>query len=78
MADTTAAESPPPPVISDAEPQEVARNVYVIPDGRVPLVPNIGIVVGEREALIVDTGMGPANGRRVLAKARSLPTSRSC
>ena len=72
MTDTTAAESPPPPVISDAEPQEVARNVYVIPDGRVPLVPNVGIVVGEREALVVDTGMGPANGRRVLAKARSL------
>jgi len=72
MTDTTAAESPPPPVISDAEPQEVARNVYVIPDGRVPLVPNVGIVVGEREALVIDTGMGPANGRRVLAKARSL------
>lgn len=71
MADTTAAESP-PPVIPDAEPHEVAPNVYVIPDGRVPLVPNIGIVVGEREALVVDTGMGPANGRRVLAKARSL------
>lgn len=72
MADTTAAESPPPPVISEAEPQEIAANVYVIPDGRVPLVPNVGIVVGEREALVVDTGMGPANGRRVLEKARSL------
>lgn len=72
MADTTAAENSPPPVISDAEPREIAPNVYVIPDGRVPLVPNVGIVIGEREALVVDTGMGPANGRRVLAKARSL------
>ncbi|MGH3065479.1 MAG: MBL fold metallo-hydrolase [Gaiellaceae bacterium] len=72
MADTTATESPSPPVISDAEPQEIAPNIYVIPDGRVPLVPNVGIVVGEREALVVDTGMGPANGRRVLEKARSL------
>ena len=72
MTDTTAAQSPPPPVVSDAQPQEVARNVYVIPDGRVPLVPNVGIVVGEREALVVDTAMGIANGRRVLARARSL------
>jgi glyoxylase-like metal-dependent hydrolase (beta-lactamase superfamily II) len=71
MSDTTAA-SPPPPVISDVAPQEVAPHVYVIPDGRVPLVPNVGIVLGEREALIVDTGMGPANGRRVLERARSL------
>jgi glyoxylase-like metal-dependent hydrolase (beta-lactamase superfamily II) len=71
MADTTEAQIP-SPVISGAEPEEVARNVYVIPDGRVPLVPNVGIVVGEREALVVDTGMGPANGRRVLDRARSL------
>lgn len=71
MTDTTEAESPPPPVIS-AEPHEVAPSVYVIPDGRVPLVPNVGIVVGEREALVVDTGMGLANGRRVLERARSL------
>lgn len=72
MTDTTAAQGPPPPVVSDAQPQEVARNVYVIPDGRVPLVPNVGIIVGDREALVVDTGMGIANGRRVLARARSL------
>jgi glyoxylase-like metal-dependent hydrolase (beta-lactamase superfamily II) len=44
----------------------------VIPDGRVPLVPNIGIVVGDRAALVVDTGMGPRNGRRVLERAREL------
>jgi glyoxylase-like metal-dependent hydrolase (beta-lactamase superfamily II) len=67
-----AEQSPPPPVISDAQPQVVAPGVYVIPDERVPLVPNVGIVVGEHQALVVDTGMGPANGRRVLAKARAL------
>jgi len=72
MTDTTEPQSAPPPVISDAEPEEVAQNVYVIPDGRVPLVPNVGIVVGQREALVVDTGMGLINGQRVLQKARSL------
>lgn len=72
MTDATAPQSPPSPLISDVPPQEVAPGVYVIPDGRVPLVPNVGIVLGERKALVIDTGMGPENGRRVLARARSL------
>ena len=58
------------------EPIEVADGVYVIPDRRVPLVPNIGIVVGERAALVVDTGLGPRNGARVLAQARRLAGDR--
>jgi hypothetical protein len=31
----------------------------VIPDARVPQVPNGGIVVGDRAALVIDTGIGP-------------------
>ena len=65
----------PPPTVSGA-PQEVAPGVYVVPDARVPLVPNIGIVLGEQKALVVDTGMGPANGERVLAAARALAGDR--
>jgi glyoxylase-like metal-dependent hydrolase (beta-lactamase superfamily II) len=74
MTDSTEQESQtlPPPVVADVEPDELAPSVHVLPDGRVPLVPNIGVVVGEREALVVDTGMGPKNGRRVLDKARAL------
>jgi glyoxylase-like metal-dependent hydrolase (beta-lactamase superfamily II) len=64
--------TPPPPVVADVAPTEVAPGVHVIPDGRVPLVPNIGIVVGGGSALVVDTGMGPRNGQRVLEKARAL------
>jgi glyoxylase-like metal-dependent hydrolase (beta-lactamase superfamily II) len=60
------------PTIPDVPPEEVAPGVYVIPDGRINLVPNVGIVVGDRAALVVDTGMGVANGRRVLAEARRL------
>ena len=70
MAEAEAA-APPAPVVENS-PVEVADGVFVIPDGSVPLVPNIGIIVGEREALVVDTGMGPRNGRRVLEKARAL------
>jgi glyoxylase-like metal-dependent hydrolase (beta-lactamase superfamily II) len=72
MTDSTETQRPPAPVVADVDPNEVAPGVHVIPDGRVPLVPNIGIVVGEREALVVDTGMGPKNGRRVLEKAGAL------
>ena len=38
--------------------------------------PNIGIVLGSRAALVVDTGMGPANGARVLEHARALAGNR--
>jgi glyoxylase-like metal-dependent hydrolase (beta-lactamase superfamily II) len=50
--------------------QEIAPGVHVIPDRRVNLVPNVGIVEGNTGVLVVDTGMGPANGRLVLEAAR--------
>ncbi len=65
----------PTPVVR-GEPVEVASGVFVIPDDRVPLVPNVGIVVGERAALVVDTGIGPRNGRYVLGQARRLAGDR--
>jgi glyoxylase-like metal-dependent hydrolase (beta-lactamase superfamily II) len=69
-------QSPPAPVIAN-EPVEVAAGVYVIPDGRVPLVPNVGIVLGERAALVVDTGMGPRNGATVRRHADRLAQGRT-
>ena len=50
----------------------VSAHVHVIPDNSVQLVPNVGIVVGERAALVIDTGMGPRNGAAVLAVAQKL------
>jgi glyoxylase-like metal-dependent hydrolase (beta-lactamase superfamily II) len=38
----------------------------VIPDRRVPLVPNIGVVGGTQSVLVVETGMGPGNAGTVL------------
>lgn len=72
MSDSAAV---PPPVVK-ADPQEIAPGVFVIPDHRVPLVPNIGIILGTRSALVVDTGMGPANGASVLEAARALAGGR--
>ena len=65
----------PPPVVSGS-PQEIADGVYVIPDGRVPLVPNIGIILGRRAALVVDTGFGPRSGAHTYAAARQLAGDR--
>ena len=55
---------------------EVAPRVHVIPDRRVNLVPNVGFVGGDDALLVVDTGMGPANGEVVLAEARRLAEGR--
>ena len=68
-------EKPVPPVVHE-KPQEVADGVFVVPDGRVPLVPNVGIVLGERAALVVDTAMGPRNGEIVHGIARELAGDR--
>ena len=60
------------PNIDITNPEEVAEGVWVVRDHRVWLVPNIGIVVGHDAALVVDCGLGPTNGERVLELARRL------
>src|SRR4051812_28090020 len=71
------------PDVSDApapivrgEPVQVSDGVFVIPDQRVELVPNVGIVVGENAALVIETGIGPRNGAYVLEQARRLAGER--
>lgn len=72
----TEAQLAPVPLVQEGAAQQVADGVYVIPDNRVPLVPNVGIVVGETGVLVIDTGMGPENGERVLREARRLGGNR--
>ncbi|MBS1895301.1 MAG: MBL fold metallo-hydrolase [Actinobacteria bacterium] len=60
-----------PPLVQ-GEPVEVDDGVFVILDRRVSLVPNVGIVVGDDAALVIDTGVGPRNGAYVLGQARRL------
>jgi glyoxylase-like metal-dependent hydrolase (beta-lactamase superfamily II) len=64
------------PTVDTSLVTEVADGVHVVPDRRVNLVPNIGIVVGQTGALVVDTGMGPRNAEQVLALARKLAPRR--
>ncbi len=71
----TAESAPPPPVVR-GEPLLVSDGVYVIPDNHVPIVPNVGIVVGTRATLVIDTGLGQDNGAYVLEHARRLGSGR--
>jgi glyoxylase-like metal-dependent hydrolase (beta-lactamase superfamily II) len=48
---------------------KVSDHVYVIPDDSVPVVPNVGIVVGSTGTLVIDTGLGPRNAETILREA---------
>lgn len=65
-----------PPVVKPEGLRQVSPHVHVIPDNSVPGVPNVGIIVGERGALVVDTGMGPRNGATLLGVAQKLAGAR--
>ena len=62
----------PPPLIKQDAAIKVSDHVYVILDNDVGFVPNVGLVVGDRATLIVDTGLGDRNGAIILAEARKL------
>ncbi|WP_207457760.1 MBL fold metallo-hydrolase [Azospirillum sp. SYSU D00513] len=64
------------PLIQTERAAEIAPGVTVIPDPRINLVPNIGIVAGRDAVLVVDTGIGVENGRRVLETARRIAAGR--
>src|SRR5205807_10494699 len=54
------------PVVDVSGATEIARDVVVIPNRSVPLVPNIGVIGGEHSVLVVETGLGPRNASAVL------------
>ncbi|HEY3948110.1 MBL fold metallo-hydrolase [Phenylobacterium sp.] len=77
-----AAAQPPPgakfePLVLPNTTVKVSPHVWVIPDRSTPLVPNIGIIVGSRAALVVDTGLGERNGAVALAEARKAAPGRA-
>ncbi|MFC5186915.1 MBL fold metallo-hydrolase [Actinomadura harenae] len=76
MSDTQIPDPVLDPAVHVAGVQEVAPDVLVIPDRGVQLVPNIGVIGGERAVLVVDTGMGTANAEQVLAFASEVAKGR--
>jgi glyoxylase-like metal-dependent hydrolase (beta-lactamase superfamily II) len=65
-----------PPIVPAGKTREIAEHVYVIPDQRVNLVPNIGIIVGRDGVLVIDTGMGPKNAETVLGEVKKITSER--
>jgi glyoxylase-like metal-dependent hydrolase (beta-lactamase superfamily II) len=55
-----------PPLIKEGVTEKITEHVYVIPDGSVPIVPNVGIIIGSKGALVVDTGLGARNGQAIM------------
>ena len=74
-AQTPNALTPVPPMVREGDTQKISEHVYVIPDHSVQLVPNVGIVVGTRGKLVIDTGLGPRNGRIVYNEAQKINDS---
>jgi glyoxylase-like metal-dependent hydrolase (beta-lactamase superfamily II) len=54
------------PIVREGVTEKISEHVHVIPDGSVALVPNVGIIVGSRATLVVDTGLGARNGAAVM------------
>jgi glyoxylase-like metal-dependent hydrolase (beta-lactamase superfamily II) len=64
--------SVPDPLVKQNATIKLADHTYVIPDGNVPLVPNVGIVVGARATLVIDPGLGKRNGETVLREVAKI------
>jgi glyoxylase-like metal-dependent hydrolase (beta-lactamase superfamily II) len=66
----------PDPVVQTTDAHELARDLVVVPNRNVQLVPNIGVIGGTHSVLVVDTGLGPQNAESVLAFARDYAEGR--
>jgi len=66
----------PDPVVEISGVQELGRDVVAVPDRRVPLVPNIGVIGGTHSVLVVETGLGPRNAEKVLKFAEEYAKGR--
>ena len=60
------------PVVKEGTTVKVSEHVYVIPDEKAPMVPNVGIIVGSRATLVVDPGMGVRSGQNVMREIQKV------
>jgi glyoxylase-like metal-dependent hydrolase (beta-lactamase superfamily II) len=64
--------APPAPMVKENATTKVAAHTFVIPDMNVGGVPNVGIIVGDRATLVVDTGLGRRNGETVMREVKKV------
>jgi len=64
------------PIVKEGTTVKISEHVYAIPDELVPMVPNVGIVVGKRATLIVDPGLGARSGEAVARETAKVSRNR--
>lgn len=62
----------PVPVVKEGTTVKISEHVYLIPDEKAAMVPNVGIIVGTKGTLVVDPGMGVRSGQIVLREVQRL------
>jgi glyoxylase-like metal-dependent hydrolase (beta-lactamase superfamily II) len=72
VAAQSPATPPAPHLVKESTTVKVSEHVWVIPDEKAPMVPNVGIVVGGSATLIWDPGMGRRSGEIVLREAQKV------
>src|SRR3954467_6143306 len=75
MRAATEQAAPAPPLVKDNATVKLSDHVWAIPDFNVGLVPNVGIVVGSKATLVVDTGLGPRNGETIVREMKKVSTN---
>jgi glyoxylase-like metal-dependent hydrolase (beta-lactamase superfamily II) len=63
---------PAAPLIRENATVKLTEHVWAIPDFNVGLVPNVGIIVGSKATLVVDTGLGPRNGEAIVREMKKV------
>jgi glyoxylase-like metal-dependent hydrolase (beta-lactamase superfamily II) len=64
-----------PPLVKEGITEKIADHVYWIPDQSVPVVPNVGIIVGSRGTFVIDTGLGARNGQTIMREVGKVSTN---
>jgi glyoxylase-like metal-dependent hydrolase (beta-lactamase superfamily II) len=61
-----------PPVVKEGATVKISDHVYLIPDEKAGMVPNVGIIVGSKGTLVYDPGMGRQSGETVLREVKKV------
>ncbi len=67
----------PMPIVKEGKTVKISPHVYLIPDEKVGMVPNVGIVVGSRATLVIDPGMGLKSGQAVLREVEKVSKNKT-
>lgn len=76
LAQQPAPQTPQSSLVREGVTEKLTDHVWAIPDGSASLVPNVGIVVGKKSVLVIDTGMGLRNGQTVLREVAKVASGK--